>query len=75
MELPERVEIRPDVMFGKPCIRGTRILVYLILEKLAADETMEELLEAYPQLERKDLAAALAYAAAIARDEVVLAEG
>jgi uncharacterized protein (DUF433 family) len=42
MELPQNIEIRPDVMSGKPCLKGTRIPVYLVLEKLAAGETTEQ---------------------------------
>ena len=74
MKLPSRVEARPDVMMGKPCIKGTRIPVYLLLQKMAAGETAEELLAAYPQLRPEDLRACLEYAAALASDEVVLAE-
>ena len=59
---------------GKPCIRGTRIPVYLLLEKMAAGETNEQLLAAYPHLTLEDLRACLEYAAALAADEVVLAE-
>lgn len=59
---------------GKPCIKGTRIPVYLILEKLAAGETFDQLLAAYPQLSVLDLRACLEYAAALAADEVLLAE-
>ncbi|MEP6540100.1 MAG: DUF433 domain-containing protein [Bryobacteraceae bacterium] len=44
------IEIRPHVMAGKPCLKGTRIPVYLVLEKLAAGETTAEILAAYPQL-------------------------
>jgi len=59
---------------GKPCIKGTRIPVYLLLEKMAAGETFEQLLTAYPQLTLADLRACLEYAAALAAEEVVLAE-
>ncbi len=48
MKLPQRIEIRADVMMGKPCIQGTCIPVYLVLEKLAAGEAIEQLLAAYP---------------------------
>ncbi len=72
MELPAHIEIRPDVMMGKPCIQGTRIPVYLILEKLAAGETAEEILAAYPRLTKEHITAALKYAAALASDEIVL---
>ncbi|MBI3249268.1 MAG: DUF433 domain-containing protein [Deltaproteobacteria bacterium] len=53
----------PSVMMGKPVIAGTRITVELILEKLAAGETVEQLLEAHPRLTRRAVLAALAYAA------------
>ena len=73
MELPQDIEIRPDVMMGKPCLKGTRIPVYLVLEKLGADETNEEILAAYPQLTIKHIKAALKYAAGLASNEIVLA--
>jgi len=60
MELPQHIEIRPDVMMGKPCLRGTRIPVYLVLEKLAAGETTEQILSAYPQLTKDHITAVLA---------------
>ena len=47
MVLPREVEIRPDVMMGKACLKGTRIPVYLVLEKLAAGETAEQIISAY----------------------------
>jgi uncharacterized protein (DUF433 family) len=53
----------PSVMMGKPVIVGTRITVELILEKLAAGETVKQILEAHPRLTRKAVLAALAYAA------------
>ena len=53
----------PSVMMGKPVIVGTRITVELILEKLAAGETAEQILEAHPRLTRKAVLAALSYAA------------
>ena len=55
MQLPARIEIRNDVMGGKPCIAGTRIPVYLILQMMGAGETEAALLSAYPQLERGDI--------------------
>ena len=61
-------------MMGKPCVKGTRIPVYLLLEKMAAGETSEHLLAAYPQLTTEDLRACIEYAAALAADEVVLTE-
>lgn len=61
-------------MMGKPCVKGTRIPVYLLLEKMAAGESFDKLLRAYPQLKAEDLSACLSYAAALAADEVVLSE-
>jgi uncharacterized protein (DUF433 family) len=73
MDIPEHIEIRRDVMMGKPCLAGTRIPVYLVLEKLAAGETAEQILAAWPQITRDHVTAALQYAARLAADEVVLA--
>jgi uncharacterized protein (DUF433 family) len=73
VNFPEHIEIRSDVMMGKPCLRGTRIPVYVILEKLAAGETSQDILAAYPQLKPKHIQASLEYAARIAADEIVLA--
>ncbi|MFB6099282.1 MAG: DUF433 domain-containing protein [Salinibacter sp.] len=57
-ELPDRIESLPSVMMGKPVVAGTRITVESILEKLAAGESIDDLLEAHPQLERADIRAA-----------------
>ncbi len=73
MDLPQNIEIRPDVTMGKPCLKGTRIPVYLILEKLGAGETSEEILPAYPQLTKDHIIAALQYAAGLASNEIILA--
>lgn len=74
MKLPSRIEAKADVMMGKPCIKGTRIPVYLMLQKMAAGESAEQILGAYPQLTSLDLAACLEYAAALAGEEIVLTE-
>ncbi len=60
----KRIEINPAVMLGKPVIRGTRIPVEIILRKLSEGTTEADLLDAYPRLQREDIQAALAYAAA-----------
>ncbi len=69
--LLERISIDPNICFGKPCIRGTRIWVSLILDFLANGTNMEELLEEYPQLTRADILAAIAYGAEMARERYV----
>jgi uncharacterized protein (DUF433 family) len=61
----------PKIMMGKPVIAGTRITVELILEKLAAGETVEQILEAHPRLTRESIQAALAFAAEALRADVV----
>jgi uncharacterized protein (DUF433 family) len=61
----------PNVMMGKPVIAGTRITVELILEKLAAGETYEQILEAHPRLSREGIQAALAFAAEALRADVM----
>ena len=63
MSLLDRIETNPNVMQGKPVIRGTRIPVELILRKLSEGASDAELLEAYPRLTGADIHAALAYAA------------
>lgn len=64
-----RIEIRSDVCHGKPCIKGTRIMVSNVLNLLAHGASLEDVLRAYPQLTRDDVFAALEYAEAIVRDE------
>jgi uncharacterized protein (DUF433 family) len=66
----KRISIDEDVCFGKPCIRGTRIWVSLIVDNLAEGVPEAELLEAYPQLKTEDIRAALAYAAEMIRERI-----
>jgi uncharacterized protein (DUF433 family) len=61
----------PKVMMGKPVVAGTRVTVELILEKLSAGETVEQILEAHPRLTRDAIQAALAFAADALRADVV----
>jgi uncharacterized protein (DUF433 family) len=69
--LLERITIDPEVCGGRPCIRGTRIWVSLILDFLAGGMTETELRTEYPQLIHDDVLAAIAYGAEAARDRVV----
>ncbi len=69
--LLSRISIDPNICSGKPCIRGHRIWVSLILDLLASGETIDEILEEYPSIEREDVLACLAYAAEMARDVFV----
>lgn len=61
MAAADRIQIDPEVMGGKPCIRGTRIPVELLLRKLAEGATTEELLDGYPSLSAEDIEAAKAW--------------
>lgn len=61
----------PNVMMGKPVVAGTRITVELILEKLSAGETIEQILEAHPRLTREAIQAALLFATEALRADVV----
>lgn len=70
-QLLDRISIDPEICGGKPCIRGTRIWVSLILDFLADGMTEAELIEEYPQLTHQDVLAAIAYAAEIAREYIV----
>jgi uncharacterized protein (DUF433 family) len=72
MKLAARIEANPDVMLGKPVIRGTRVPVELILRRISEGATEEALLTSYPHLTRDDVRAAVAFAAdTIANDEIV----
>lgn len=67
-ELLDRVVVDQAICFGKPCIRGTRIWVSLIMDNLAAGVSEDEILAAYPTLAKEDIRAAITYAAELARD-------
>lgn len=66
-DLLARISSDPNICFGKPCIRGHRIWVSMILDLLAVGETIETILEEYPSIEREDVLACLAYGAEMAR--------
>jgi uncharacterized protein (DUF433 family) len=69
--LLNRITIHPQILSGKPIIRGMRISVEQILKSLAANVSVEELLTEYPELERDDIHAALLYAATVISEERV----
>jgi uncharacterized protein (DUF433 family) len=71
MSYQERIVSDPEICHGKACIRGTRITVSVILDNLAAQVSEDEILENYPTLKKEDLQAALAYAAALAKEEII----
>jgi uncharacterized protein (DUF433 family) len=67
----ERISINPEVCFGKPCIRSTRIWVSLMLDFLAEGMSVQEILSEYPHLEEEDIRACIAYGAEMARERFV----
>jgi uncharacterized protein (DUF433 family) len=70
-EYLKRISINPNVCFGKPCIKGHRIWVSLILDMMTDGMTESEILEEYPQLSREDILACLAYGAEMTRERYV----
>ncbi|MDD3581701.1 MAG: DUF433 domain-containing protein [Desulfobacca sp.] len=70
-QLLSRISIDPKVCFGKPCIRGHRIWVSLILDLLASGMTTTEILQEYPVLEEADILACIAYGAEMVRERYV----
>ena len=69
-DLLARITVDPKVCTGKPCIRGTRIYISIILDALAEGLTLEEIIDHYPSLTADDIRAAVAYAAELARENV-----
>lgn len=69
--LIERISVNPNVCFGKPCIKGTRIWVSLILDFLASGMSFDDILEEYPSLTIEDIRAAIAYGAEMSRERFV----
>lgn len=67
----DRISIDPKVCHGRPCIRGTRIMVWQIVSFLAAGDSIEDILAEYPQLTREDVQACLAYAAETTKERVL----
>jgi uncharacterized protein (DUF433 family) len=70
-ELLSRITIDPRVCFGKPCIKGTRIWVSLILDFLASGMTVQEIVDEYPHLKPLDIQACIAYGAEMTRERHV----
>ena len=71
MNWRDYITVDPNVCHGKACIKGTRIMVSVILDNLAADLAPDEILRSYPSLDREALQAAIIYAAELARERIV----
>jgi uncharacterized protein (DUF433 family) len=71
MEWQDRISVDPQVCHGKACIRGTRVMVSVVLDNLAAGLSRDEIVASYPPVTRDDVDASIAYAAELARERVV----
>ncbi len=71
MRWQEHITVDPNVCHGKACVRGTRVMVSVVLDNLAAGQSVDEILESYPSLSESGVQAAIAYAAELARERVV----
>lgn len=67
----DHITVDPEICHGKACFRGTRVLVSVVLDNIAAGESEEAVLESYPTLTRDSISAAIAYAADLAKERVV----
>lgn len=72
MEKLDRITVNPDICLGQPTIRGMRITVSVVLKMLGSGHTIQEVLEAYPELEAEDIQQAIRYAAWVVSDQVQL---
>ena len=71
MDWREHITVDPEVCHGKPCIKGTRVMVSVVLDNLAAGQTPEEIAESYPSFGREAIQETIAYAADPARERTV----
>ena len=72
MNWRDHITVDPNVCHGKACIKGTRIMVSVVLDNLAAGATPDEIIRSYPSLTREAVQAAVAYAAELARERVIV---
>jgi len=76
VDYSDRITVNPEIMIGKPTIKGTRITVEILLRKLSQEISPENILEEYPRLEKEDLQAALQYAAdSVSTEELHISTG
>jgi len=71
MDLLDRISIDPNICHGKACIKGTRVMVSVVLDNLAAGFTFDEIIRNYPTLTKEDVLPAVAYAAELAKERYV----
>jgi uncharacterized protein (DUF433 family) len=73
-ELLSRIAVDPRICHDQPCVRGTRIMVWLVVQYMANGDSIDDILAAYPSLTREDIQACLAYAAELTRERVIPVE-
>jgi len=73
MDWRSRINVDPNVCHGKACIKGTRVMVSVLLDNLAAGQSVDEIIKSYPSITQQDLSACMAYAAELARERLVFA--
>ena len=71
MNWKDYIIVDPEICHGKACIKGTRIMVSVVLDNLAIGQTIEEILKSYPSLSREAILATLAYAAEISKERMI----
>lgn len=71
MNWTDRITVEPNVCHGKACIRGTRVMVSVVLDNLAAGLSPTDIVQSYPSLQADDVTAAMSYAAELARERIV----
>jgi uncharacterized protein (DUF433 family) len=70
-DLLDRISIDPSICHGQACVKGTRIMVWLVVQYLANGDSVDEILQAYPSLTREDVLACLTFAAEMARESIL----
>jgi len=71
MDMDRRIEVNPEIMAGKPVVKGTRIPVYVVLQMFEEEASIDDVIEAYPDLEREDVQACIRYATKrVQREEI-----
>lgn len=72
MNWKDRISVDPSICHGQACIKGTRVMVSVVLDNLAANVSEDEILKSYPTLDKDDINAAVSYAAELARERVII---
>ena len=72
MTWQDHITVNPSICHGKACIKGTRIMVSIVLDNLATGLSADEIISSYPSLTKESIQAAIAYAAELARERVVI---